>query len=88
MRATERVHKMGSLHMECSGCDATADVPVNVEIRTEPLGPRWVKTITTLPKLVDLIPDGWVASDQYTHLTYCDVCWGAIAADISEAVQS
>ena len=88
MKATTTYRKVGTLRYECAGCDNTAEVPVRVEIFTEPIGPTWVKVTTRLPKLPDLTPDGWMVSDPYTHLTYCPTCWALIAADVAEKAQA
>lgn len=65
---------------ECSGCGEKADgiKPlrkefVSVSGRSYGLGSaRWSVGVD------DVVPDGWIAFDPYTHITYCPTCWASI----------
>ena len=87
MKADTTRRKAGTLTISCCGCDAVAEVAVEVEVATEPISASWAKVSTRIPSVVDLIPDGWMVSDPYTHLTYCPTCWAQIDADVAEKAQ-
>ena len=82
MKAETTRRKAGTLTISCCGCDAVAEVAVEVEVATEPISASVVKVSTRIPSVDDLIPDGWEFCDPWTHLTYCPKCWGSIVGDV------
>lgn len=78
VKASECKRRVGTFTLRCNGCDNTAEVPVEVEITTEPLGGAYVKVARRVPQVVELVPDGWVLCEQYTNCTYCAACWAEI----------
>ena len=72
---------------ECDGCDAKAEgtAPlrkrfVSVSGRDHGFGTaRWENTPD------DVAPEGWVAADPYTYVTYCPKCWHEIESGTVKA---
>ena len=65
---------------KCAGCDAKADgtIPlrkhfVSFSGRDHGYGTSQWKT-----RVEDVVPEGWIAFDPYTHMTYCPKCWQEI----------
>lgn len=72
-----------TVKFSCNGCDATAD-------GTRPLCKEFVSfsgrshgwgTHRITVGVEDVLPDGWVAFDPYTHCCYCPKCWAGIVGD-------
>lgn len=67
---------------ECNSCDAKAEATgrlrkefVSLFGRSYGFGlAQWANTPD------DVSPEGWVAADPYTYMTYCPKCWAAILA--------
>lgn len=76
-----------TLLFSCSGCNAKAEGtgPMRkqfVSLSGRPYGfgsARWMESPD------DLAPEGWVAADPYTYMTYCPECWAGIEAPKKEA---
>jgi len=74
-----------TLVFACCGCPAKAKGVgplrkefVSVSGRSCGFGSaRWMNTPD------DLAPEGWIAADPYTHVTYCPKCWAEINAEAS-----
>jgi len=58
-----------TVHLACSGCDATAN-----SLRL-PNGSRRARVTEALQAIA---PEGWVVFDPFTAVTYCPKCWAEI----------
>ena len=63
----------------CGGCDASATVSNAIHRRFQSFSGRGhgfgAYRVTPVE---DAAPDGWVAFDPYTQVTYCPECWASI----------
>jgi hypothetical protein len=81
-----------TLHFDCSGCDAKETVKSEVTKvfrsfsgRSHGLGTHYLQW----PENVDaLAPEGWVAFDPYTLVTYCPECWAEIEVPTDAALET
>ena len=64
---------------ECGGCDATAEGRLWRKFRSFSGRSYGFGTYhTTTPQ--EAAPEGWIAFDPYTQVTYCPDCWADIGA--------
>lgn len=62
----------------CGGCDASTEATGPLRRRYEPIRPGSNLCRTVTDAVEDIVPEGWVAYDPYTHCTYCPSCWATI----------
>lgn len=68
---------------ECSGCDAKAEGAGRLEKRFVSVSGRdhGFGAARWKVRVEDVVPEGWVAFDPYTYMTYCPKCWAAIEGE-------
>ena len=70
----------------CAGCDASQEVPVRREwewcFRTPSPGEGGAGAFR-VPRIADVVPEGWVYPDRYTGCCYCSACWAGIVAEVT-----
>lgn len=62
----------------CSGCPREATVNVGANVISVPIGGGIDRVAVEKPRVDESAPDGWIAFDPYTHVTYCPECWDRI----------
>jgi len=70
-----------SLKFDCCGCSKSVTIEnIYMQARIESAFGGQLLSVTIKPKLdpEDYTPDGWVAFDPYTKVTYCTDCWNHI----------
>ena len=73
-----------TLHFSCMGCFATEEVKGELKREFRSFSGRGYGFGThhlVWPNLDEVTPDGWVAFDPYTSVTYCPTCWASIEND-------
>ena len=74
-----------TLTYSCGGCDKREAVDAGSITRDfvsiSGRGYGFGKYVTSGVNPEKHAPDGWVAFDPYTQITYCEDCWESIIAD-------
>jgi len=76
-----------SIKLDCYGCDATAEASVKARRmfasmtgKDHGLG-SYHLDMSLEDAITAATPNGWVAFDPYTQVTYCAKCWDEICAE-------
>lgn len=73
------------IEFECSGCrKKSGAIRLPRATFKSANGKGYGLGVWIYPTIADQAPEGWVAFDPYTHVTYCDECWYDIENDIPE----
>lgn len=75
-----------TVHLACSGCEATAEGTGPLRKRFHGSHGDWGWGSYRVEDVEALAPEGWVMFDPYSATTYCPECWSSITADSPEQV--
>ena len=76
---------MITVTFHCSGCSATAPGKRPLERHfTSISGRAYGLGSYQDDRPADVAPDGWIAHDPYTQVTYCPDCWAEITGTLKE----
>lgn len=70
------------LTFDCNGCDAKAEGTDRLRKRFHSFSGRgYGLGVYVIDDIETVTPEGWVAFDPYTQMTYCPECWAEIDSD-------
>lgn len=74
-----------TLKFSCNGCDAVAEGTGRLckEFLSFSGRDYGFGTLRWITKPEDVAPEGWIAADDYTYMTYCPACWAEIMKGVT-----
>ena len=69
-----------TVEFSCGGCNATAKGTDRLKLHFVSVSGRSYGFGSPRPEntIEDVTPEGWIAYDPYTYMTYCPTCWDSI----------